>query len=195
MTLRGLTIENSRGDGMLVEESEHNLVAGCTIRNIGGTGVTVRGGRQNGVVSCDVYLVDSGLYIDGGDRATLTPAGNYATNNHIHDFSRLSRTYAPAIRLTGVGNRADHNLIHDAPHMAVGFGGNENVMEFNEVHDVCRETGDVGVFYIGRDWTTRGNEVRYNFVHHVYGPGVYRRAGHLSGRRRQRVAGLRQHDL
>ena len=33
------------------------------------------------------------------------------------------------------------------------------------------ETGDVGAFYIGRDWTCRGNIIRYNYFHRIHGPG------------------------
>lgn len=173
VTLQGLTVEVVRGDGIVVEGGSDNLVAGCTVRNIGSTGIMVSGGRNNGVVGCDVYQVNAGIRIYGGDRKTLTPAGNYATNNHVHHFARLQRTYMPAIDLQGVGNRADHNLVHDAPHWAISFGGNEHVMEFNEIYDVCQETGDVGVFYTGRDWTVRGNVIRHNFIHHVNGPGLY----------------------
>jgi hypothetical protein len=174
LLLRDLIVEATRGAGIVVQGGEDNLIAGCTVRNTGGGAVNVNGGRENGVVACDVYQVaSSGIGISGGDRRTLTPAENYAENNHIHHFGRLQRTYAAAIHVDGVGNRAVGNLVHDAPHWAIGFGGNENLMERNEIHDVCQETGDVGVFYTGRDWTVRGNVIRYNFIHHVNGPGVY----------------------
>lgn len=174
VVVRGLTLEATRGPGVEVSGGEGNLIAGCTVRNTGGAGVVVRGGKNHGVVGCDVYQIGTaGISISGGDRRTLTPAGHDAVNNHIHHFARLKRTYAAAIHLGGVGNRAAHNRIHDAPHMAIGFGGNENVMELNEIHDVCRETGDVGVFYTGRDWTVRGNVIRHNFIHHVSGPGLH----------------------
>ena len=174
MVLRDLTSRRPAATALKSSGGEGNLVAGCTIRNMGGTAVVVDGGSENGVVGCDIYQTGAGgIRLAGGDRRTLTPAGNYAVNNHIHHFARLQRTYAPAIQLDGVGNRAAHNLIHDAPHMAIGFGGNENVMELNEIHDVCQETGDVGVFYTGRDWTVRGNVIRHNFIHHVNGPGLY----------------------
>ena len=52
--------------------------------------------------------------------------------------------------------------------MAVGIKGNEHILEFNEVHNVCRETGDVGAIYMGRDWTERGNIIRFNFFHDIY---------------------------
>jgi hypothetical protein len=172
VTLRGLIVEASRGDGIRIERGQNDLVAGCTVRNIGCSGVIIAGGKQSGATGCDVYQVNAGIRLSGGDRSTLTPAGNYATNNHIHHFAQWQRTYMPAIELQGVGNRADHNLVHDAPHWAISFGGNENVMELNEIRDVCGETGDVGVFYTGRDWTVRGNVIRHNFIHHVTGPGM-----------------------
>ena len=55
--------------------------------------------------------------------------------------------------------------MHDAPHTAAFFLGNDHILEFNEVYRVCVETGDAGAFYIGRDWTQRGNVVRYNYFH------------------------------
>jgi len=69
-----------------------------------------------------------------------------------------------------VANRIAHNLIHDAPHTAIMLRGNEHLIEFNKIHNVCYETGDVGAFYMGRDWTMRGNVIRYNFFHHIRGP-------------------------
>jgi len=174
VVLRGLTLEATRDSGVQVTGGENIRIAGCTIRNTGGAAVIIRGGENHQVVGCDIYQTGTaGISISAGDRRTLTPAGHIALNNHIHHFGRLKRTYAAAIHLGGVGNRAAHNLIHDAPHTAIGFGGNENVMELNEIHDVCQETGDVGVFYTGRDWTVRGNVIRHNFIHHVSGPGLH----------------------
>jgi len=172
--IRDLVLEAGRGDGAHVIGGQGNRVAGCTIRNLGGGGVVIRGGTGNSADGCEIYQVGAGgVNLSGGDRKTLTPAGNSAVNNHIHHYARLRRTYAAAIQLDGVGNRAAGNLVHHAPHMAIGFGGNENVMELNEIHDVCQETGDVGVFYTGRDWTVRGNVIRHNFIHDVSGPGLY----------------------
>jgi parallel beta-helix repeat protein len=71
-----------------------------------------------------------------------------------------------------VGIRVAHNLVHDAPHAAILLSGNENVIEYNHIHHVCWETGDVGAIYIGRDWTQRGNVVRHNYFHHTQGVGM-----------------------
>jgi hypothetical protein len=46
------------------------------------------------------------------------------------------------------------------------------LIEFNEIHHVALETGDVGAIYTGRDYTFRGNRIRYNFIHHTGGIGM-----------------------
>jgi len=168
VTLRGLHLEFNRGTAMVITGGSDNLVGGCTLRNIGGRAVTISGGTAHGVVGCDIHDTgDGGITLSGGDRATLTPAGHYAVNNHIHRYSRTSKTYRTGVSADGVGNRIAHNLIHDAPHMAIGLSGNEHVVEFNEVHTVCMDTDDAGAFYMGRDWTWRGNVIRHNYFHHI----------------------------
>jgi len=132
--------------------------------------VTVSGGTNHGVVGCDLYQMGAGgISLTGGDRKTLTPAGHFAQNNHIHHYARWERVYRPGITLQGVGNRASHNLIHNAPHMGMGFGGNDHVIELNEIHSVCYESNDAGAIYTGRNWTTRGTVVRNNYMHHING--------------------------
>jgi len=169
--VQGLALECGRGDGVVLDNCDSCSVRGCIIRNLGNRAVVVNGGTGNSVLGCDMYFTgDGGIVMSGGDRATLTPGGNEAVNNHIHNYSRWVRTYRPAIQLDGVGNRVAHNLIHDAPHTGVLFGGNNHILEYNEVHSICRETGDVGAFYIGRDWTMRGNIIRYNYFHNIEGP-------------------------
>jgi hypothetical protein len=170
VTLRGLIVEGGRGHGVVLTDCDTCSVLGCTIRNVGSWGVRVEGGRGVLVKGCDVYGAgDGGISLTGGDRKALTPAAHCAENNHIHHYSRWNRTYRPGVSISGVGNRMAHNLIHDAPHQAVSFGGNDHVIELNEVHNVCQETNDAGVMYAWNDWSARGHEVRYNFIHHVYG--------------------------
>lgn len=166
VTFRGFTFEITRGTGVEVVGGDHVLVTDCTFRNIGNVAVTINGGERNSVAGCDISQTgDGGIQLRGGDRRTLTPAGHSAVNNHIYDFSRWVRTYQPAIAISGVGNRIAHNVIHDAPHSAILLGGNEHLIEFNHIHHVCMETSDAGAFYLGRDFTERGNIVRHNFFH------------------------------
>jgi len=169
--VRHLEFSYFRGDAILIRDSQHIQVAGCTLDNMGNRAVVVSGGANNAVLSCDISETSDGsIVLSGGNRQTLEPAGHLVENNHIQHFSRWCRTYRPAIRITGVGNKIRHNLIHDGPHTAIQLSGNDHLIELNEVHTVCTETGDVGAFYMGRDWTERGTLIRYNYFHHLYGP-------------------------
>lgn len=168
VTFRDLVFELSRGEGLVISGGSSDLVAGCTLRNLARLAVRVEGGSKHGVRSCDLYnLGVGGISLSGGDRATLTPAGHYADNNHIHHFAQLVYTYQNAIRLAGVGNRMTHNLVHDTIHEALCYSGNDHLVEFNEVYNVCLEADDSGVIHQGRDWTWRGNVIRYNFFHDI----------------------------
>ncbi len=174
LQIENMTFEATRAGGVEVEGGESNAFNGCIFRNIGNTGIAIGGGKLNGVRSCDIsYTGGTGISIGGCDRLSLTPAGNFVRNSHIHHFARINRTYRPAVRLHGVGNILSHNYIHDAPHAGVLFSGNEHILEYNEVSHIARETGDVGAFYIGRNWTTRGNIIRFNYFHHLHGPGLH----------------------
>jgi hypothetical protein len=172
--IQGIRFEYSRGSGITIIGSSHNMVAGCTFRGLGADAVKIDGGIENGVQSCDISEVAlGGVLLNGGDRKTLKPGGNYAVNNHIHHYSNWLRTGQYAIVVDGVGNRVAHNLIHDAPHEGIYLKGNEHVLEFNEIHHVTLETGDAGAIHTGRDWTWRGNIIRYNYFHHIQGPGLH----------------------
>jgi hypothetical protein len=169
VTLREMTLEAARGTAIIVSGGSHTQIVGCVIRNCNGAAVSMSG-EANGVMGCDIYQIgEGGISLKGGDRKTLTPAGLFAENNHIHHYGRWKPMDSAGISVSGVGNRAAHNLIHNAPHQAIVFNGNDHIIEFNEIHSVCYEANDAGAIYAGRDWTTRGTDIRYNYIHHIYG--------------------------
>ncbi|HOZ47463.1 MAG TPA: right-handed parallel beta-helix repeat-containing protein [Candidatus Hydrogenedentes bacterium] len=174
VTVRGMTFEVTRGLGILLCGGTQSRIAGCVVRGIGSTGVHMDGGTRNGLLSCDIYATGTmGVHLRGGNRYTLEPSGNYIVNNHIHHYAQRKKVYQPAVRLYGCGHRVAHNHIHDAPHQAIGYDGNEHVIEFNDIHDVVLESADAGVLYTGCNWTFRGNIVRHNFIHNIpHGPGL-----------------------
>jgi hypothetical protein len=132
-------------------------------------------GTGQGLVSCHIYNIgQGGISMGGGDRITLTPAGNFVENCRIHDFNRWGRTYKGAINIDGVGNRIAHNLIYNAPGNAIYLHGNDQVIEYNEVHDVMVDGDDQGAFYMGRDPSERNNIIRYNYWHDIgFGPSAH----------------------
>ena len=168
VTLRELTFEVSREGGIMMSGGSNNLISKCTMRSFATYGAYITGGARNcGVEGCKIYDLDYGVALFGGNRSALTPGNNFATNNHIHDWGRWSRTYAPAVSINGCGNKISHNLMHDAPHSAITHSGNNHMMEYNIIHHVVQETSDSSAVYSGRSWAYQGNVIRYNFFHHI----------------------------
>ncbi|MFA6239898.1 MAG: right-handed parallel beta-helix repeat-containing protein [Candidatus Hydrogenedentales bacterium] len=166
VTLQGITLETSCQRGIEVSGGRENRIAACTLKNLGFDGISVDGGEKHQIVACDLFdLGTAGVSLSGGDRKTLTPCGHEALNNHIYQVSRRRRTHAFPVHMAGVGVRIAHNLIHDTPHQAIGMGGNEHVIELNEIYNSGLESDDCGAFYMGRNPSERGNVIRHNYWH------------------------------
>jgi hypothetical protein len=173
ITVQGIIIEATRGNAIEISGGEGNCIKGCIVRNVGNWAVTILGGKNNGVRSCDISDTgDGGVTLKGGDRMTLTPANHFVENCRFQRQGRWSKCYVPAISLIGVGMKVSHNLISDHPHCAILFTGNDHLIEFNEIHHVALETGDVGAIYTGRDYTFRGNRICNNYIHETGGVGM-----------------------
>jgi hypothetical protein len=169
VALHGLTFECTRGTALSLANVNQVQVAASVIRNAGAWGVSMSG-KESGVSGCDLYnLAEGGVSLSGGDRRSLTPAGMYVDNCHLFKFGRWNPICKPGVQVDGVGNRVTHNLINDAPHMAVMWGGNDHLFEYNEFHSVVHGANDAGIMYAGFNPAMRGHMIRYNYFHHVYG--------------------------
>ncbi len=166
----GLRFEGARQRAIGITGGDGVRIADCAIANIANDAIAVRGGTNHLVEGCEFDRLGGGaITLQGGDRATLTPAGHAARNNHIHDYGQWFRMYHAGISIDGAGITVAHNHIHNAPHMAIYFNGNDFTIEYNEIHDVCLESNDAGAIYAGRDWTMRGTKVRYNYLYNITG--------------------------
>ena len=164
--IQGIRFKYSQATGIAIKDGSDNIIEGCTFSYLGDIAVRISGGEKNGISSCDFYnLSGGGISITGGNRMTLKSVGNFATNNHLHHFGQWLKTNQSAITISGVGNILSHNLIHNGPNSGITLYGNEHIIEYNDLHTLAQETEDVGAFYMGRDWTQRGNIIRYNYFH------------------------------
>lgn len=162
----GVTLRCTRGSA--VEARGNNLsFAGCKIYDAAYNGITLTG-LDNSVTGCEIYHIgSSAVQINGGDIPTLAPSGCKVSNNVIHDWSEVQRTYCSAVGLSGVGTVVANNEMYSAPHLAILYQGNDFVIEYNDIHDVCTETSDGGAIYAGRNWIWRGTTIRYNYIHDI----------------------------
>lgn len=173
LVVEGFDVENGLSHGIEVRECRRVEILNCRARNVAGSGIVIQKGESNTVRSCDVTDVgQSGIVLSGGNRTTLTPCRHLAENNHIQRVGVLKKTYAPGILVgifgagDAVGCRVSHNFIHDVPHAGIQYGGNNHVFEFNEIFRAVLTSDDMGAFYTTNDWSSCGNVLRHNFVHH-----------------------------
>jgi hypothetical protein len=173
VTVRGFTIEACDGDAVTLENCEGCVIGGSVIRNCGAWAVSITGGHQSGAQGNDIYATGAGgVSLSGGDRKALKRGDNFATNNYIHHIAAFQKTYNAGVNIDGVGNRASHNLIHDCYHQAILLGGNDNTVEYNIIRHTNLGAEDTGGLYMSsRDYTKRGNVIRYNIFHHIGGFG------------------------
>ena len=169
VVLRGLSMGVSRAAGVVVKGGENILIERCVIGLVGSDAVTITGGARHGVTDSIIHDTGAGgIILTGGKRETLEPAGHFAEHNEIRNFSRIQRTYTPAVALNGVGNRAVGNRISSSPHAGILFGGNDHLIEGNEIFDVCQQADDMGAIYsCPRDYSSRGTVIRYNYIHSI----------------------------
>jgi hypothetical protein len=172
--IENLQFSKTKSNSVLIQGSKNCCVDNCEISytSIAGADIKIEDTEKNistncGVKNCYFHDVNGGVYIWAGDKATLTRGNNYIINNTFENFSRIKTTYNPAFVLEGVGNRAAYNKVYGSEHMAASWGGNYQMIEFNEFYDVCTNTDDAAAMYAGQSLEPRGNTIRYNYLHDV----------------------------
>jgi len=166
----GIEMLAARGYLVQMDGGTNITFSRCRLLGAGSHAATIRGLRS-GFANCEIAdSGSSGAVLDGGNRYTLVPGQNFVRQSVIHDFSRLSFTGTPGVRLKGVGHTVEHCELYRASNMAIYFTGNEHRLDYNHIHDVCQSTSDAGAIYCGRDWGLRGNRIRFNFIHDVTSP-------------------------
>jgi len=174
ITIQGIAFECSRGIALEIKSSSDCLLKNCTIQNMGSYAAAISDnpegpvGKNNGFQNCVIDQTGAGgIHLGGGDRKTLEAAGNFVEYCSISNYNRISKTYCPGVQIMGVGNRISHCEIFNAPHFAIQLTGNDHLIEYNNIHDVCMVTDDVGALYYGRNPSERGHLVQFNYFHNI----------------------------
>ena len=166
--IRDINFAGTRSGGISVNNSENIKLFGNTVKNVSGNGVNVYYSKNVTVDSSHIYNVGGrGIAVECGNEETLEPGNVLVTNNWVHNFGRLNKTYYGALTLNGCGNTARFNTFYDGPHLAIQFSGLENVIEYNDISDVLKEAADMGACYTGRSLVKRGTVLRKNIIHDI----------------------------
>jgi hypothetical protein len=133
----------------------------------GATALDRQGGRGNGLDSCTIYDTGiGGVILGGGDRKTLTPAGNFVRNCDISRTDRRVHLYAEAVVVDGCGNLVEGNYLHDNYGGLLYFLGNDHLIQFNEICRGLTASKDGGVVETRQNPSMLGNRIRFNYFHH-----------------------------
>lgn len=170
LRFENLTIKGTRSDAVHVN-GDDVYIDGCLVKNVAGNAIIMNGYNNKAVNNEITRTGRGGIYITGGDIETLTPGNSIADNNHIHDWSEIYLTYQPAVTLNGVGNVCSHNEMYNSPHEAITYSGNNHIIEYNLIHDVCLLSDDAGAIYSGRRWDWYGTVIRYNCIYNLGSDG------------------------
>ena len=171
----GIDIRGGSGDGIGLNQCRNILIAGSHISQCSGYGVRIEDGSACTVQSNDINQVGAGgVIIESSslesDQPTLRGSGHQVINNHIYNYATEAPVYSAAIDVSSaVGTYVAYNKVHDCPHVGIMHGGNNNILEYNEVYDVVKKYTDMGAFYkfqkTPTGWIARGNKIRRNYIH------------------------------
>lgn len=181
INLENIAIDGGSGDGVRLFKCNNINVLGMSIEHVSGYGVFVADGLNCMVKSNDIHDVgEGGVFLINSnfanDQFTLTPCNHKVINNHIYDYAKEVFLYAAAVDTrSAIGTYTAFNRIHGCPHVGILFGGNNNMMEYNDISAVVGKYTDMGAFYTAEAMTERGDTVRRNYIHDMayMGSGLY----------------------
>lgn len=185
LTFEGITFDRIRGNAVLGTYYCNNITfKNCTFSNITNQAIFIRADGSTAQYSSYLqafnftggaknFLIDSNKFINvgsnaveifGGTRETLTDSNNIISNNYIYNASSKQKCN-PNILMRGFGGQILNNEIHCGNFHAINIGGNNQLIQGNEIYNMARETGDTGLIYQSQSFTMTGSEISYNYLH------------------------------
>lgn len=167
IVIDGIIFEKSMNSAVTVSDSEGIVYQNCVMDSCGGNGVNIDGtSKYCGVINSKIMNCDGDAFyinMSAQIRNSMIPQRNFLQNSYVYNCN--------PVRTNGVGNIVSHNVVSNSVGTALYIlGGCENVYEYNEVYASPREIEDAaGIYVNGNNYATRGNHVRYNYIHDTDG--------------------------
>ena len=167
VTFEGVVFENARGTAIRARDCTSLNFIRCTFQGVEQAG-DFSNYRNSRIAGCDIrHCARGGFHLTGGDEDEMIHSGLIVENCDFRDYAHFDPSYRPAINLLGCGSLVRRNLFHEGPHAAIIFKGREHRILNNEIHSVCRQSGEMGAVYCGRDLTLCGNVIAGNYFHDI----------------------------
>ncbi len=164
-----------RCGSVFLEGARNCTIRDCLFDAVGGNAIFMNNyNRGNVVTGCRFAETgDSAVCFVGSLERTVGTQRSFpyecrATNNLIHDCGVFGKQIAGVYISRAKRITAAHNEIHDMPRAGICIGDGTwggHVIEYNHIHETCRETGDHGPFNAwGRDryWCLSQSHLPYS---------------------------------
>ncbi len=183
VVVSGLEFACSRGDAVIMRSCRDTRLEGCSIHGMGHVAAKIDpASRHCGLSGCDLYDLGAGaVELAGGDRVNIVRGDNYIENSRIHNFNRIEMQYRVGVTMSGLGNRISGCEFYESATMAILMLGNDQTVEYCNVHHVCMDIEDNGALYHGRNPAQRGSVIRGNYFHDIEVPFNVRACYHDDG--------------
>ena len=168
VTIDGVNVDSGRGVGIGIEATTNVRIFNSKVVNMGTMGIEANGDFIH-IKSTEIAHVGGrAVYLDGGDRVSLTKSGNLVEKSTIHHSPRRILHYAECLTLSGVGVVARENTIYAAPAAICELTGNDHVLEYNTIHHVALDTFDTGaIHWAAFSPSSWGHKINHNLIYKV----------------------------
>ena len=192
ITIEGINFTCTRGQGIYLQNCSDITINECVFSNMGTVGISMGQQLRNiqqayladgspkqeypkpgdfkniTISSCKIFNTGTGgVIMNGGNRKKLIAGNNMIVNTEFYVNERINQTYSPSVRLYGVGNIIRNCYFHDLDHQAIGFMGNDHLIEYCRFDKVCTDADDMGPIYTGRNPSARGTVIQYNYFSNI----------------------------
>ena len=145
-----------RGGAVFLEGTHNCTIEGCYFDQVGGNALFVNNHNRHIDIKNNIIqeVGDSGICIVGNKYMTIGsnkcyPSHIIVSDNIIHDIGVFGKQTAGVFISVSEKNVISHNHIYNLPRAAIcindgTWGG--HIIEFNDIHDTVKETGDHGPF-------------------------------------------------
>ena len=155
VALVGLSLRHARGDGVAIVGCANVSIRRSEIIGHGNLGVNMTNCSDSSVVDSVIAETgDGGVWLQGGDRASLTKSNLTLVGCNLSTFNRWDRTYRPGVSLLGCGARVERCTFTRSPHQCVMIVGNEHCVLDSTFTASLFESSDSGAVYSEQDWTS-----------------------------------------
>ena len=174
--LIGIEFRAGRNYALTMDGVERVNIENCDINKFANQGVYMADSKDVTIKGCHLYdLGKGGIFVTYDTRVgvglemltNLENMGIVVENCEINNFSRIQETYSPAVTTAGVGMVVRNCKIYDSTHMAIQLGGNDTLIENNEIFNVLQTSTDSGVFYGVLAKQEMGTVIRNNYIHDI----------------------------